>query len=559
MTDLGLVYFRLRQHIALLSNCAKVTASLYRTMNKDILLCTLNSTYQHTAFGLRYLFAQMEELQERTEILEFTINQNTKDIVEILLKKKPKVIGFGIYIWNIEETFRLLTLLKSIAPEIKIVVGGPEVSHETESQKVIPWVDHVVKGEADFLFAQLCRDLLNGNSGLPKIISGELPEVKKIKSPYSLYSDHDIATRIIYVEASRGCPYKCEYCLSSLDKAVRNFELTSFLLDMENLIQRGARQFKFVDRTFNLSPSISCQILKFFLDRVHLGLFLHFEMVPDRLPDELKELIEKFPSGSLQFEIGIQTFSTVVAAHVSRRQDYKKIRENFHYLKEKTLVHTHADLIVGLPGETLESFEVGFNTLVEFGPDEIQVGILKRLKGFPLARHDQAFQMKYDLHPPFQILQNKEMSFEEIQVMQRFAKTWDQVANSGNFPRLMAAWKTYLTSSGKSLFKEILALSSFLHQRHSQNYGISLLNLVESLWVYFQNTAVFPITELAEVLGMDYAYQKRRDLPYFLRTQLNAEFVDKIKNSNRTGAYALNSAPDRQQRHLAQTPAPRTS
>ena len=467
-------------------------------------------------------------------------------------KKNPKIIGFGVYIWNTQETLRLLEILKSVAPEIKIILGGPEVSHETESQAIVQIADYVIKGEADFSFLLLCRTLISEQVPNTKIISTELPDIKKIKSPYPFYSDQDIANRIIYVEASRGCPYKCEYCLSSLDKSVRNFELTHFLQDLDLLIRRGARQFKFVDRTFNLSPTISCQILKFFLEKIDLGLFLHFEMVPDRLPEELKLLIEKFPAGSLQFEIGIQTFNPQVAFNVSRRQDYGKIRQNFLYLKEKTQVHTHADLIIGLPGETFESFAQGFNQLVVLSPHEIQVGILKRLKGFPLTRHDQNFQMRFESHPPYQILQNKDLSFLDLQTLNRFAKTWDLVANSGNFPRLMSLWKTHIHDSGGSYFDEILSLSQFLGTRHMQNYGISLLNLLESLWLYFQKHPMSFVEALAQTLALDYAYQKRRDLPHFLKINLSVDIIEKIKSSNLPDKK-MNlqfKTPERQKKHL---------
>lgn len=524
-------------------------------MNTTILLCTLNSTYQHSSFGLRYLFANLEDLQAQCEILEFTIAQNAKDIAEKVLQKNPKIVGFGVYIWNIQETLRVVRLLKSVAPEIKIVLGGPEVSHETETQKIVQLADHTIKGEADFLFLELCRNLLANKQDVPKIISATLPDIKKIKSPYSYYTDADIKNRIIYVEASRGCPYKCEYCLSSLDKSVRNFDLNLFLQDLQQLIDKGTRQFKFVDRTFNLSPTTSCQILQFFLDRIDLGLFLHFEMVPDRLPEELKSLIEKFPAGSLQFEIGIQTFNPVVAANVSRRQDYKKIHENFIYLKEKTQVHTHADLIVGLPGETQESFARGFDTLVELAPDEIQIGILKRLKGFPLARHDQSFKMVYDDFPPYQILQNKDLNFTDLQGFHRFAKTWDQVANSGNFPHLMKFWKTQIQDSRKSFFSEVSLLSSFLQTRHGQTHGVSLLNLLESLWVYFQKISLARPAVLAEILALDYAYKKRRDLPHFLKNHLSHEILDHIKISNLPSHKANNEnrTPERQHKHLIET------
>lgn len=518
---------------------------------KDIILCTLNSTYQHCSFGLRYIFANLEEFQERTEIMEFTVAQNPKDIVQKILDKSPQVVGFGVYIWNTRETQHVIEILKAVSPKTAIVLGGPEVSYEAETQAIVNLADHVIQGEADFLFLEFCQYYFN-NQPIPKIINAKLPDIKKIKLPYSLYSDQDIANRIIYVEASRGCPYKCEYCLSSLDKSVRNFELTSLLGELGKLLDRGVRQFKFVDRTFNLSPTISKQILEFFLNRIQLGLFLHFEMVPDRLPDELKDLIERFPKGSLQFEIGIQTFNPVVAKNVSRRQDYEKIKENFKYLKEKTSVHTHADLIFGLPGETLESFGQGFDILADYAPDEIQIGVLKRLKGFPLSRHDNEFKMVYDKQPPFQILQNSVLDYYSIQILSQFAKTWDLISNSGNFPNLMNALFSYAKQYKLSCFDEVLKLSEFLKIRHPQSHGISLLNLLESVWLFFSAHKLSTLHSIEELLALDYAYKKRRDLPLFLKSRLTPEFIKKIKDSNleQRNIGPKNATPERQQRHF---------
>ncbi len=517
---------------------------------KDILLCTLNSTYQHSSFGLRYLYANLEEYQSRTEILEFTIAQNPKDITAKILELQPKIVGFGIYIWNTEETLHIVSLLKAVAPHVKIVLGGPEVSHEAQSQEIVRLADYTLQGEADFLFLNFCRDFFAGKL-IPKITPALLPEISKVKYPYRYYSDSDIANRVVYVEASRGCPYKCEYCLSSLDKSVRNFEITAFLAEMQILIERGVRQFKFVDRTFNLSPSISGRILEFFLKHIDLGLFLHFEMVPDRLPDELKILIENFPKGSLQFEVGIQTFNPEVAKNVSRRQDYIKIKENFKYLREKTHVHTHADLIVGLPGETLASFAAGFDTLVEYQPDEIQVGLLKRLKGFPLARHDSAFQMVYDGKSPFQILQNKDLDFMTVQRLAHFAKVWDLVFNSGNFTNLMQVLFSFLREQRLSYFMEFYELSRFVAKRHPQNHGIALLSLVETIWLYFSAHAIAGRHSLDEILALDYAYGKRRDVPHFLKEKLSDEFILRVKNSNFPQKLPRATAPQRQIRHAA--------
>jgi radical SAM superfamily enzyme YgiQ (UPF0313 family) len=213
--------------------------------------------------------------------------------------------------------------------------------------------------------------------------------------PYDLYTDADIAHRVIYVEASRGCPYECEFCLSSLDVPVRNAPLEPFLTAMQHLLDRGVCQFKFVDRTFNLNLKISSAILRFFLERYRPGLFVHFEMIPDRLPQALRELIREFPPGVLQFEVGIQTFNEQVAKLISRRQDNARAEENLRWLREETGVHVHADLIVGLPGEDMASFAAGFDRLVALGPQEIQVGLLKRLRGTPIVRHDRDWGMVY--------------------------------------------------------------------------------------------------------------------------------------------------------------------
>ena len=199
---------------------------------------------------------------------------------------------------------------------------------------------------------------------MPKIIPAELPDFSQIVLPYDLYTDDDIAHRIIYVEASRGCPFTCEFCLSSLDIPVRQVPLPALLEQLQRLLDRGVKQFKFVDRTFNLNVDVSKAILEFFLARYQPGHFFHFEMIPDRLPESLREIIARFPPGALQFEVGVQTFNEEVGRLISRRQNYEKLADNFRFLRRETGVHIHADLIVGLPGETLESFAAGFDRLI---------------------------------------------------------------------------------------------------------------------------------------------------------------------------------------------------
>ncbi len=512
----------------------------------DIILSTLNSTYQHAAFGLRYLYANLDEYQDRCEIIEWTIHKKPDEIVQELRLKNPKIFGLGVYIWNTDQSLELVRRIKSELPHIILVLGGPEVSYESESQEICRLADYVIKGEADFSFKNLCRQLLSlDEKPIQKFVTGSLPEITEIKSPYAYYSENDIKNRIIYVEASRGCPYKCEYCLSSLDKSVRNFPLDSFIADMQMLLDKGVRQFKFIDRTFNLSPKISGAILKFFLDRKDLGLFLHFEMVPDRLPEDLKLLIQQFPAGSLQFEIGIQTFNPQVAALVSRKNDLVKVQENLQFLSEKTAVHTHVDLIAGLPGETIESFALGFDRLLAMAPHEIQVGILKRLKGTPIIRHDREWEMNYSSQAPFQILSTKTMSAEEIISMQKFSKYWDLIANRGHFITTWQQVRRELTENNMSAFAWFMSFSYFLSDKLKRTYSIPLLDLYRLFFDYLIQFQEWDRKKAQNFLAEDYRLGNRQDLPEFLQNDFTKE-----KGPLTMATPTKHAAPARQQAHL---------
>ncbi len=527
----------------------------------DIVLTTLNAKFIHAAFGLRYLFANLGELQPRAVIAEFDINLRPLDIAEMLLAREAKIIGFGIYIWNVTETTEVITAIKRIRPEIKIILGGPEVSYETEGQKIVELADHVITGEADLKFAEVCRVLLKQSLGdevtsltsnsefknetthvvaYSKIIAAELPDFSRIALPYDFYTEADLAHRIVYVEASRGCPFTCEFCLSSLDIPVRQVPLDKFLAAMQKLLDRGLKQFKFVDRTFNLNIAVSKTLLEFFLARHQPGMFFHFEMIPDRLPAELRAVIAKFPPGSLQFEVGIQTFNPEVGSLISRRQNYERLADNFNFLRNETSVHIHADLIVGLPGETLESFAAGFDQLIALGPQEIQVGILKRLRGTPIIRHDAEWQMIYNAHPPYEILQNKLLDFATMQRLRRFARYWDLVGNSGNFVLTVPL----IWSAGASPFKNFLRFSDWLYAKINRTDSIALARLMELLFEFLTRELALDPKLVAENFWQDCQRTGRRDAPNFLKEFLPEENWFASRERDR-------SLPKRQSRHLA--------
>ena len=253
----------------------------------DIVLTTLNAKYIHAAFGLRYLFANLGGLKPHACLVEFDINQRTLDVVESLLALRPEIIGFGVYIWNAAQTTEVIAALKRVRPRITVIVGGPEVSFEVEEQEVVRLADYVITGEADLKFAEVCAQFLVGNPPSQKVIAADLPDLSKLVLPYDLYTDEDATHRVIYVEASRGCPFTCEFCLSSLDVPVRLFPLPALLDALERLLGRGVQRFKFVDRTFNLNLNVSKTILQFFHERYRHGLFVHFEMILARTRREV--------------------------------------------------------------------------------------------------------------------------------------------------------------------------------------------------------------------------------------------------------------------------------
>jgi len=487
----------------------------------DIVLTTLNAKYIHPAFGLRYLFANLGHLQPRATLVEFDINQRPVDILERLLAHSPAIIGLGVYIWNARAAADLVALLKRVRPGVTVILGGPEVSFESEHQAICQAADYVLCGEADLKFAEVCAAVLDGHPPAQKVIQAELPDFSRLALPYHLYSADDIANRILYVEASRGCPFSCEFCLSSLDIPVRQVPLENFLAGMDLLLRRGARQFKFVDRTFNLNARVSSAILEFLWKRYQPGMFFHFEMVPDRLPESLREIIQQFPPGSLQFEVGIQSFNPEVGALIQRRQDYEKLEENLRFLRENTGIHIHADLIVGLPGETVQSFAAGFDRLVALRPHEIQVGILKKLRGTPIARHDGPWQMVYSPEPPYEILQNKLIHFEMMQRLRRFARYWDLVGNSGNFSQTLPL----LWVPAGSPFQTFLDWSDWLYQQTGRTESIALLRLAELWFRYLTTCARLEPREVALRLLEDYGAPGRKDVPSFLVPHLPADYA----------------------------------
>ena len=488
-----------------------------------ILLTTLNARYAHSALGLRYLYANLHELQDEATIVEFTINDQIQTIAEDILKYAPKIIGISVYIWNAREVSDLIEILKKVSPKTIIVLGGPEAGY-TPHRVDFSKADTIISGEGEVAFYERCKEILSpvrpepveglhGSTSSPRtgteFIKAPLLDLKAIKTPYRAYSDEDVAHRMIYVEASRGCPFECEFCLSSMDEKVRNFPLDELIEEFEILWQRGARSFKFIDRTFNLNMTFANRILDFFLSK-EPPYFAHFEVIPDHFPDVLKAKIALFPQGALQLEIGIQTLDPIIAKGINRPLRLEKIFENLRFLETQTKAHMHLDLIVGLPGETLEGFGSNLDKLVSLTHSEIQIGILKNLSGTTLSRHDKEHGMIYSDTPPYDILQNNNLSFIQIQKMKRFARFWDIFYNSGSFDHTVKL----LWSEGK-VFDGFYAFSEWIYTQTLSTWKISLERQITLIYEFL--ILSHEVDTVQKALTEDLSKRPEKTIPFFLR------------------------------------------
>jgi hypothetical protein len=434
----------------------------------DIVFSTFNARYSHTALALRCLRANLGSLHGRSEIIEFDNSLAPQTAAEKLLARDPKILLFSVYIWNRVIIYETILILKQIRPELKIIIGGPEVSYEYEDSLTSQLVDHLICGESEGIIESVCTDLLAGKA-CPDVLHAAAPDLSRIELPYEEYTDEDIACRRIYVETSRGCPSRCQYCLSALENGVRFFPLEKLFPMFEKLIERGARIFKFIDRTFNANPAHAAQILQFFLARRCDGMMLHLEWEPHLLPDVLKNILEEAPPGFFQLEAGIQTFTPAVAKRIDRRLVAPAVEKNIRFLSALPSVHLHADLIAGLPGETMDSLASSFDRLHACGPHEIQLGILKKLRGAPIARHDEEWGMVYNTAPPYDVLQTATLSFPELQSIRRFARFWDITVNNGRFPNSAPR----IWQNQPSVFGAFMEWSTWLHEQTHATAGFT--------------------------------------------------------------------------------------
>jgi radical SAM superfamily enzyme YgiQ (UPF0313 family) len=461
---------------------------------KEILLAAINAKWIHPSLALRLLKVNLgPSLEDSCEIIEFALRQPLCEKTDPILAARPKILGLSVSIWNHLATLELLKKLRetwaddTVQPPV-VVLGGPEVSYLPRESEIFKYADYCIRGEGEIAFRELCGKILNGDN---VIVNNEFHTVNvtEIKNGYRLYSDEDVNKKLVYVESSRGCPFCCEFCLSAASvgaAGVREFPLEPFFSEMEELIHRGAKTFKFLDRTFNLNIERSRKIMEFFLYNINeqikqnkKPLVVHFEMVPSRFLPELIDILARFPRNTLRLEIGIQTLNPEVSARIGRPSNPDKELETLRLLVEKTNAIIHADLIAGLPGEGMESFGKGFDALwaaLARGCDqkgiEIQLGILKLLPGAPVARHIEPFNMSFNPQPPYELIETADILASNMDRIKNFARFWELIVNRR------------LVDIGPSpVFDRFLLLSDSLFARFGRNWGIDKYQLQEAIQI----------------------------------------------------------------------------
>ena len=477
-----------------------------RETGNSILLATINAKWIHPSLALRLLKANLGALEESCGIIEFALRQPLREKTGPILAASPRILGLSVSIWNHTATLELLKeLVTSWETRPVIVLGGPEVSFLPPQAEIFRYADYVIRGEGETAFRELCETILcDGNvnfadriaysAGLEeeKVLSqtGENfsavfinrktqpVDVAAINSGYYLYTDEDLRKKLVYAEASRGCPFRCAFCLSAHSAAVRDFPLEPFFAQMDSLIQRGAKTIKFLDRTFNLDTARAQRIMEYFLEKLKGRTeppVVHFEMVPSRFPGELVGTIARFPPGTLRLEIGIQSLNPAVTARIGRQSKPRQELAAIRLLREKTGAIIHADLIAGLPGEDMASFGRGFDQLYEAlvpgnAPAEIQLGMLKLLPGAPIARHTEAFGMRYSPGPPYELLESGALSAADLARLKNFARFWEIIVNRGLYG-----------FGAAPVFDRFMALADFLFARFGRNWGIPQNELREAV------------------------------------------------------------------------------
>lgn len=382
-------------------------------MKKNILLVGLNARYTHTALGIYSIKAYLKSKNIDVCAVEYTINDNYENTFYDIVHREPDIIGFSTYIWNIELVKKLSSDLKTALPEIKIVYGGPEAGYNNEAY---PYADKIITGE--------------GESKFYEYITGIEDKHDFSSLPFS-YTEPLKPGKTVYYESSRGCPYRCSYCISSLEKNLRFKDIETVKKDLMFFIENKVKKVKFIDRTFNIRKDAD-EIFEFIIKNASQTGF-HFEVKPELFTKKTLSVLSKAPKGLIQFEAGLQSFNEETLKAINRKNDTEAIFFNIKEILSFKNIHMHVDLIAGLPYEDLKTFKKGFDKLYSIGADMLQLGFLKILNGTQIKDECEKYNIKYSAYPPYQVISTKWLSIHDIITLKYVEEGLETLSNKGFF------------------------------------------------------------------------------------------------------------------------------
>ena len=488
---------------------------------------------------MRYLKAFTKDLDFQGDIKEFSINDRVENILEGIIEEKPDVVAFSCYIWNMEFVNRLAELIKLVDPNIEILYGGPEVSYEGKEFLENHEGEYVIVGEGEktfreFVLYKLGEGKIEDIKGLNYKRDGKVfenpkrPEMDMNELVFPYTYEEDINNKIVYYEASRGCPFKCKYCLSSVMHGVRFLDVERVKKELKYFMERGLKLVKFVDRTFNCNREYTVELLKYLSEQDTETRF-HFEVAADLLTEEQIEILNNAPKGRFQLEVGVQTTNNEVLHNINRYITYENIKEKVLKVAAGKNVMQHLDLIAGLPGEDLESFKKSFNDVHAIRPDEIQLGFLKLLKGSSMREEAEKWGIVYSPYAPYEIIRSKDISYEELLLLKKVEAMVDKYYNSCKFNNVI---KFFLNIYEKP-FDFYYDLAMFFEEKGNFKRSIGNVEYYKILLdFYLEKIGGEDEGLFKEVLKFDYlCFNKKRWLPDFLVRTITKEDEQNIKDS----------------------------
>ncbi|EFM39132.1 radical SAM domain protein [[Eubacterium] yurii subsp. margaretiae ATCC 43715] len=508
-----------------------------------ILLTTLNSKYIHSALSLKYIYNNIADIEGISVLVkEYTINENLQDIFADIFSDTYDLIAFSCYIWNIEYIIKLCNDIKIADNNVKILLGGPEVSYESyEFMSKYDFADFIIRDEGEVIFRKFIKSYISNKnfSNIPsflyrkdeKIIENTyeppIENLALIKGAYDIFNKDDVKDKIVYYETSRGCSYNCAYCLSSITKKVRFFPYEKVISDIKKIVDAGAKQIKFVDRTFNFDRKRTIDIIKYLCSIDNGSINFHFEITAHILQDDLLDMLKNVRQGLFQFEIGVQSTNKLTIKSVNRVDNFDKIKEKVTKIKSFGNIHQHLDLIVGLPYEDITSLKKSFNDVMSLRPDNLQLGFLKVLKGSPIKSMTDEYSIKYRDYSPYEVISTKFITYKEIIMVKSMEEMLEDYYNSMTYNYSLDYVFDEFNGDFFDFFKR------FAEFKKENSYNKNLSRDTRFLLLYEFIKTILDVEKLKifrEFLRLDFLLMGRnRNIPEFLSNNIIDTITKKAK------------------------------